>query len=58
MRQKNKEMKGLTGFKLRETIFVLLSYTVDPTRNGKTNSQHIPGAEEKMTDEINMSKTD
>lgn len=42
------EMEGLTGFKLREMIFVLVSYTVDPLRNRQTNSQHIPDTQEKM----------
>lgn len=45
---KDFEMEGLTGFKLREAIFVFVSYTVDPLRNRQTNSQHISGVQEKM----------
>lgn len=43
-------MERLTGFKVREAVFVLLGYTVDPARNGKTNSQHIPATQEEMTE--------
>lgn len=42
MRQIYSEINVLTGFKLREMISVLVSYTVDPLRNRQTNSQHIP----------------
>ncbi len=50
MRQKATEMEGLTGFKLRETVFVPLRYTIEPTRDGKTDRQHIPDTEEDMTE--------
>ena len=39
------ERRGLTGFQLSEAVPALLSYTVDPARDGKTNSQHIPYAQ-------------
>lgn len=50
-------MERLTGFKVREAVSVLLGYTVDPARNGKTNRQHIPDTQEEMTDRINVVNT-
>lgn len=43
-------MKGLTGFKLSETVFVSLGYSVDPAGNRKTNRQHIPDTQGEMTE--------
>lgn len=45
-------MKGLTGFKLSETVFVSLRYIVDPAGNRKTNRQHIPDTQEEMTETV------
>lgn len=51
MRQKTTEVEELTWLKLGEAVFVLVGYTIDPARNGKTNSQHIPDTEEYMTED-------
>lgn len=57
VRQKTTEVEELTWFKLGEAVFVLVGYTIDPARNGKTNSQHIPDTEEYMTEIKYMCET-
>lgn len=48
-REYETEIKGPTGFKLREALVVLLFYSEDPARNGKANGQHIPDTQEQET---------